>query len=640
MPPEEQESKIMKRYGKKIKIFLGSIMLFCCLSFIKVQASEADYTNSDIAEIMWGIVDWKKDDAGAGTKKLFASGFEKNAGNSAADWYAVGLGRMGCDEDYSAYLALVKYNVQIRYESDEKLDAQKATEWHRISLAVLSSGGNPTNMGKDNGGNVINLIKDGTYDRSKTMPLGIQGVNAYIWGLITLDSMRYEVPVNSEENRDDMISAILRSSLSEGSFSLDGSNSDIDITSMAIQALAPYYNSEQKYSYKTIDNKERTETVRSVIDRAIIWLSSKQSDEGDFAAWGQLNAESTAQVMVALCSIGIDPDNDSRFIKNGNSVLDGLIKYQNIDGGFAHSFISDDENSTAVVGESNSMAGEQALYALCSLYRYRTGLRNLYDFRKEQSDELKKQIKNLNYKCQGMLNDKDTVKVLFDEYLSIPETERCYVYSYYLLSEAMKKYNIKNTSPYLSACMDENTGGKGTVIDITSKQTMTSGLKFNKSDYEEYCMLPQELTGEYYTTVIRLYEKLTEAENINDYKEILNDLEVKKETVEAIINEVESINTLIAEKLYPYDKITSEDKEVVEELLKRTEKLSKYDRLQVLGYEDLLKAKAKIDTSLRSIFVWCVAVICVIVCLMTVAIRWKNRCKQKQDEMHEENEEW
>ena len=61
-----------------------------------------------------------------------------------------------------------------------------------------------------------------------------------------------------------------------------------------------------------------------------------QLDTGDFASWGTENVESTDQVVVALCCLGIDPLKDERFIKNGKTLLDGILKYRMSDGGFVH----------------------------------------------------------------------------------------------------------------------------------------------------------------------------------------------------------------------------------------------------------------------------------------------------------------
>ena len=611
-------------------------MVMCVLSAVLAYAENIDYTNDDIAEIMQDIVLWKKNSEGIKSDQLFATDFVSNAGSSSADWYAVALGRTGIDDDYFSYLAVLKNNVQSRYKTSEKLDSQKATEWHRISLAVLSVGGDPTNMGEDSNGQTINLIKDGTYDRGKTESLGAQGINGYIWALITLDSMRYTVPDNATDTREDIISAILENQMENGSFTLDGDNPDTDITAMAVQALSPYYNDEKEYDLKTHKVK-----VRLAIDKAVSFLSSVQNNDGDFSAWVQDNAESTAQVMTALCSLGIDPDNDARFIKNGNSVLDGLMKYHTNDGGFAHSYAYDKANPTAEAGEPNSMASEQVLYALCALYRYRNGYRSLYDFRPEQNETTKQQISSLNDKLKTIPRDKENTNSLFEEYLEIPVTERCYVYNYSNLSNAMEEFDIENTAPFLVENMNENNSGNGTVTDILNNKNLSSGLKFNSSDLEEYNSLPQTLTSENYTTVLRLYEKFTQAENSSEYSYIADDLKNKMNEVNTIRTEIDNINGEIAEKLYPFDEITQDDKDTVYELVARTEKLSEYDRNQILGYEDLLKAKAQIDSSVRAVWITVIVAVLIVTCLsvLVLSIRKKRRLK-RINEMAEENEDW
>ena len=76
-------------------------------------------------------------------------------------------------------------------------------------------------------------------------------------------------------------------------------------------------------------------------------------------------------MIIALCSLGIDPKTDERFIKNGNSVFDALMSFRLSDGSFAHGI---DEK------EGNNIATEQAMLALCSMIKMRDGKR-LYDFR-------------------------------------------------------------------------------------------------------------------------------------------------------------------------------------------------------------------------------------------------------------------
>ena len=64
-------------------------------------------------------------------------------------------------------------------------------------------------------------------------------------------------------------------------------------------------------------------------------------------------------MLVALSTVGINAHKDSRFIKSGNSALDALCAFY-VGGGFAH----------MANGGANSMATEQAAYALCAYDRF------------------------------------------------------------------------------------------------------------------------------------------------------------------------------------------------------------------------------------------------------------------------------
>ena len=333
---------------------------------------QGKYTVAQISEAIQGIMTQKRSALGLSETDNLLSGDELiYAGSSATDWLPIGLSRCGVEDDYDAYLAALQTYVEQKYREPDKLDRVKATEWHRISLAVLACGGDPTHFGKDESGNDINLIADGVYDRGKTVDIGAQGLNGWLWGLITLDSMKYTIPAGASYTRTELVKTILSYQLSDDGFNLrvaQGSTADPDITAMAIQSMGPYY-------------RTSTLNVKDPVDRALERLSQLQLDTADFRSWGTRNSESTSQVIISLCSVGIDPQNDPRFVKNGLNLLDALFYYQQEDGGFAHSYELDEGNPSAVPGESDSMATDQALLALVSVWRQAQGMSILYDFR-------------------------------------------------------------------------------------------------------------------------------------------------------------------------------------------------------------------------------------------------------------------
>lgn len=421
---------------------LTAVML-CILSvFVFASPAFAKKEKPDFLLVAEGIINWKKKEVGAHDGNLLCDSYLELAGTTAGDWYTVGLARLGKADNYAGYLAILREKIEERYRQPGKLSAAKATEWHRVILAILASGGDPTAFGTDENGKAINLIADGTYDRGKTTSLGRQGINGWIWGLIALDTMRYEVPEGAFNTREDMIAEILSSQLPDGGWALGGSVSDPDLTAMAVQALAPYYKDEKEYSTLQRHGQEKVGvTVSERVDKALACLSKMQLPTGDFKSWGTENVESVDQVIIALCALGIDPLCDSRFIKNGNTLLDGVLRYRQPDGGFVHSHDFDPDNPAAIPDVSNSMAGEQTLLAMAALWREQNGMRTLYDFRPEDGEIPKEKV----YFSE---KDKETVN-------SLPQslTTEQYVTIITLLEKLKQSEDFENKETYLQKLM-------------------------------------------------------------------------------------------------------------------------------------------------------------------------------------------
>lgn len=593
----------------QIKRVIGAMTVLALLLPVSV------FAENNIIETAEGIIEWKKDG-----EYLLDGKFLEGAGTTAGDWYPIGLSRLGFNDNYEGYLAVVKENVRKRYSEKGKLSSAKATEWHRISLAVLASGGDPRNMGRDENGNVIDLIADGTYNRGQTVSLGKQGINGWIWGLIALDAKRYSVPEDAYYTRDDIIFEILSKQCSDGGFALMGKKSDPDITSMAIQALAPYKNSETVYSLENGNKK-----VYTVINEALECLSKLQNERGGFESWGTENVESTCQVTVALCALGIDPLSDSRFIKNGNTLLDAIMEYRMPDGGFVHSRTFDKANPTALPDKSNSMASEQVLYTLAALYRFNNGMRTLYDFRNEQSDALKARIKELEKGIDKLNGSIETAENLLKKYFSLPEDERSYVNNYRILSDFA-----------LSAGIDISEIDNSTEVIIDKMQEeATVLLYFSDEDKVQTDSLPSKLTTEYYSSVVSLLEKIQNSEDFEQKEYYLNKLVSAKAEIDALQAEIDSINAEVKEKLYPFESITLKDKKTVDGIVERYNNLNEYDREKILRYEDIIKTKTKLDNTVRAIWIFVLLAVFGAALAAVTVIRIKTRKNAARRAMEE-----
>lgn len=267
-----------------------------------------------------------------------------SVGSIGGEWMALGLARSGRTVPEGYYDAVVKY-VKDNIDSNGRLDKNKATENARIILALTAIGKDVTNV---DGHDLLAGLNEMSY-------LSKQGINGAIFTLIALDSHSY-TPAG-DVTRDKLVQAILDAQISgDGGWSLDGKNADVDMTAMAIQALAAYYKSNS--------------SAKKAVDKGLSWLSSVQQNDGGFTSWGAANSESCAQVIVALTALGIDPTKDSRFIKNGVSVLDALCSFAVNGGGFKH---------LATETNANGMATEQGFYALVAYYRLLNGQTSLYD---------------------------------------------------------------------------------------------------------------------------------------------------------------------------------------------------------------------------------------------------------------------
>lgn len=631
---------------KKLLVMCTACGILAGIFTMTAEASHKDYTPDELLNVMEGIINWRKAISGVSLDEpLMSEVFLDSVGSTAGDWAAIGIGRSGYADDYNAYLAVTAAYISKSYQENGYLDRTKATEWQRIGLAVLSAGGDPVSIGEDQEGNPVDLVADGSYNRGKVMSLGTQGTNGLIFGLLLMDSMRYDIPADAADTREGLLEKILSSQIKDGGFNLTSMDpqSDVDMTAMALQALAPYYNSEKTYRYVQQGTKQdQVKSVRQVVDEALQFLSSSQQESGGFTSWESENSESCSQVLIALTSLGIDPGNDQRFIKNGNTVIDGLMQYHMEEGGFIHSKEYDEENPNADPDKSNTMASDQALCALTALCRYYGGMRNLYDFRPEQTAELKKQISDLETRIHNLKEDaaSEEITAVYDAYEQIPAEERSYVSSYAVLADKMAEKGIANNSEPLSEHMDLNTKGNGTVTSLFGQElAMSANIYFTEEDVKKVDSLPDPITSESYVEVVTLLDKYRKSENKEDYKQYKEKLEEKIKEIDQIKETIKSVNEEVTKKLYPLDKISLKDKEKVEEIQRKIESLSAYDQTKILQYEDILQANVRIKNQLNAIIAAAAAVVLVVILVVIVAIRMGRRKRLKNEKYIRENDD-
>lgn len=222
------------------------------------------------------------------------------------------------------------------------------TDNERIILALTAIGKDPANVG---GENLLKALQD--KDIMKVTDTSNTDINGLVMGLLALNSRNYTSDTSW------LVQAVLAQQNEDGSWSASAdtkSVGDVDMTAMALQALAPYH------------KDGGNETVNTAVEKALNWLSGKYRSGYD-------SSESCAQVVIALSALNLDANTDARFTKTVEgktlSVLGNLLQYRVAEnGGFKHQFAD-----KAV----NEMATEQALCAMAAYARFTEKANALYD---------------------------------------------------------------------------------------------------------------------------------------------------------------------------------------------------------------------------------------------------------------------
>ena len=205
------------------------------------------------------------------------------------------------------------------------LSEDRYTEYERVIIGLDSIGYD----GRDVGGYDLTGYLDG-YD-----VITAQGVNAAWYALIAINVAELEIP--NEARYVDFVKESIETK------EYDGAGLS-DYLSIGLQSLS-YYRDNQ--------------SIKTLVDEGINTLSEYMDSDGTLG-----NAESTAMCIIALAMNDINPLEDSRFIKDGKTLFDGLMSFYLGDGAFCH---------TSEIEEANLMATEQALMALDSIKLFNEG---------------------------------------------------------------------------------------------------------------------------------------------------------------------------------------------------------------------------------------------------------------------------
>ena len=252
------------------------------------------------------------------------------------EWYALALSQQGGLSPDGSYdlsgcrAALVSYVEGTRVRS--------ATTRQKLALTLIA-------LGEREHAFVASTMADS---------IGKQGVMSWAWGLHLLNNGC----TSAEYTADDIVSMLLSLRKADGGWAITGDVSDADATAMVLQALAPH---------------KATAEASAAIDGAVKLLASLQRDSGAYASYGVENAESCAQVIMALCALNTEPN---------AALLDALDSFRLADGSYAH------EKG----GAYSESATYQAFLAKTALARFQAGKGSIYLLDGDAPGEMKNSL--------------------------------------------------------------------------------------------------------------------------------------------------------------------------------------------------------------------------------------------------------
>lgn len=359
------------------------------------------------------------------------------------------------------------YESAVKTVKDWKKN-RKPTDIERVALVLSAMDKDITNVG---GVNLAEMI----YNH----PELDTGSNEAAWALLALDAKRTEIPEDAVWSREKMISALLAYQNPEnGGFGLnDNKTVGIDTTAMALQALAPY--------------KDTDVLAKRAIDAGLTYLKNSMSDTCDMGT-----SESTSQFLLALTSLGIDPL-DSEFGTSYSNAITSLMEYyceSDAGNGFCH----DKANK-----KRNDMASIQAFQALTSYSQFKNGEKPYWDLsegsQEVTAETVEQMIGRLPEANLLTLQDEPVLLKIKEMYDQLSESDKKQVENVAVLEAALKKIEelkglggekgtvslkimdgVKagNTAPIT---VEDAAAVRGTILDIQApiyeKDTMMSIIK-------------------------------------------------------------------------------------------------------------------------------------------------------------------
>lgn len=398
-----------------------------------------------------------------------AETYNPSLGSTYGEWavLAEARGNVSASVWYDKYLSNIAKSVaSMNGKLDPTSTQTKHTEYSRVILALTALGEDATKFTGSNS-TVYNLVEPLFEKNGSTYRVSEQGNNGTAFALIALDSGNYYDNATGTTARNAWINSLLDAQISDGSWGIDADfpGSNVDMTAMVVQALAPYCSTNAN--------------VKDAVDKAVKWLSAEYQKTGDYGS-----SESAAQVIVALSALNIDAKIDSRFQHNGISVLSNFLSYADPN---SKGFLHDKQPNSTV----NQMASEQAAYTLVAYDRHVNGSKRLYDMsdvtKRENADAqaVIDMINQIGYVDESSYN---AIAEARNAYNKLSAADKAKVENYNTLTAAETSYKAilkqKQTDQYkaLKAHYDDLLNDKTKKYGTAAKKKLASILQQAQTD--------------------------------------------------------------------------------------------------------------------------------------------------------------
>ncbi|WP_051688128.1 S-layer homology domain-containing protein [Desulfofalx alkaliphila] len=252
-------------------------------------------------------------------KDIIVNYYKENK-RQLTDWEEiVGLGELGVIDDFDIS----------KWEENHQLT--HPTDYAAAILGYTSAGKDPENFRGD-----INLLEELTAKQLEDGSFG-GSINNTVYAILAMD--RADKEDRYADKLKQAVNSLITQQNSDGGFSIGGSNSDPDVTAMALMALA---------KHRDIPG------VTECINAALAFLKDNQMASGGFSSGGVENAASTAVVIQGLAACD---ENPTEWKKEEKNIIDALFQFWLRDGSFCHT----------AGGQSDEFASKQALVAVAKL---------------------------------------------------------------------------------------------------------------------------------------------------------------------------------------------------------------------------------------------------------------------------------